>query len=222
MKMRNDLTATYAIDCVWRSAFAQAYGYGPFSGFNEFESLHPTFRERQKKYWAEFNIDPGLSISSSGRVWPDFLPCGNPPFPYFVSQRVVDSFVAHGIGFARAKPVPLGKIEGKRLSEALAPAYYAIEALPGILIDYHVSGFTTDADGNPNLPVGKEVIVQLDPRSWSGAPLFRCGNWPRGGKELLCTEEVKKIAEMEGWTNVGFVRQRLKGVDPFTGQPIRS
>lgn len=215
--MTTALKSTFAIKSAWKSGFAHAYGYGPFDGFDDFLSLPSAFREGKRSYWLQHHIKPGIFIAGAGSKWPDFLACGDPPFGFFISQRVIDSLASHGIPLARATHVPIGEIESDRLKDIPTPAYYAVEAHPGIAIDYAASGFATDSSGHPDLPRGQDVIVQLDPDAWSGDDLFRCSNWPRGGKELLSTERVKRIAESEGWTNVEFVRQKIKGISLLPG-----
>lgn len=211
----------YSIRSACAKGFAYASGYGPFKGMAFFENLPSLVRERKKEAWDVYPMKPGLEIDEEGTKWPDVLHCGNPPPSEFFSGKVVDSLRANEIHSIRVTEVPVGNVGSSKLREIPHPAYHALEAEPGISIDYAASGIPLDKDGKPELPRGKSVVVHLDPLTWTGADIFKCSNWQRGGMDLLCTERVKKIAEQEGWTNVEFIRLRVKGVDPFTGKPIQ-
>lgn len=163
-------------------------------------------------------MHPGIYVGETGTKWADVMYCGASPPSEFYSQKVVDSLSQANIELRRTTAVPIGSVESEKLQLATAPNYFVIEPEVGISIDYAESGIEIDASGQPILPRGVHVIAYLDPLSWTGADLFKCSNWERGGMDLLCTERVKKIAEETGWTNVEFVRQRVKGVNPFTGK----
>ncbi|WP_338285933.1 hypothetical protein [Luteolibacter sp. LG18] len=205
----------YSISEASQKGFAWASGYGPFEGMDFFPRLHLVTQRSFMDFWEVNHKPPGISLGETGTKWPDIMFCGNPPPFAFFSDRIVEDLLDFGVEFEGVTPIPLGPIKSKKLRSVPAPAYHVLEAKVGISIDYEASGIAMDDNGQPMLPVGQAVVVHLDPETWSGADVFKCSNWPRGGMDLLCTDRVKQLALAQGWTNVDFVRQRVKGVNPF-------
>jgi hypothetical protein len=211
--MSAQLKSAYAIGAANKKGYAYAFAFGPFDGFESLKSLHPAYIQRRRLNWQVSPLEcSGLLIDDYGERWPDVLACSTAPPSCFFSERAIESLARNGIAPEQIIPVPVGSILGSKLLDIPRPNYYVIVPRIGIAVDYVASGIQLDQAGNPQLPVGQNPPVQLDPDTWSGDDLFRCSNWPRGGKEFLCTEEMKRIVESEGWTNVEFVRQGIKGI----------
>jgi hypothetical protein len=204
--------------------FAYAYGYRPF-GEMSFEDHFPEYLKERRHLASMLDLGPpGLQVGDAGAQWPDIMYCGNPPPSFVFSEKVLTSLGSHDISPYKVTPIPISSIASKKLRDIVAPNYFVVEAFPGIRVDYAASGFVVDSNGNPdqNAPqIQPSPILQYDPASWSGADLF-CQSNGHGGPyylDLLCTDRLREIAKLDGWTNAAFNRVRMKGINPFTGKP---
>lgn len=106
--------------------------------------------------------------------------------------------------------MPIHKIKPKRLREVAPPAYYVVEAAPGLAVDWQAMGVLTDERRRPRIDAIQAMKLPplvFDWSTWNGRDLFSLTNWA-SPLILYCTSRVKELATKEKWTNVEF---ELKG-----------
>ncbi len=186
---------------------AWAGGYGPIE---DLWFVAPVVMDRKLKYWEINPSPPGISIDPGARHWPDVLGCGSAPPSFFVRDKIVDSLREIGAPMGRVTNMPVAEIHSRALRKKPQPEYFVVETFPGIEVDWAATGFECDEHGKPipgisPRPYPRRFLYRLD--TWNGTDLFSFH--PRGPKPgpstiMFCSEIVKKIAEVEGWTNVEF------------------
>jgi hypothetical protein len=158
-----------------------------------------------EEYWKVNPSAPGLEIET-GSKWSDLLATGLSPFEFVVSQRLIESLQREGIAIFRKTRMPIHRIRPKRLKDLPPPAYYVLEAVPGLAVDWSAMAVLVGEDGRPR--INAIQLMELPPfvfdwSTWSGLDLFSLTNL---GSPMIpfCTATVKELAEKEKWSNVEF------------------
>lgn len=197
------------VDQMDDTKYAWASGYGPIAESiddipflkNEPEAL----KSNLVKFWEIGSQPPGMTLDPGGKQWPDVLGCGQGSPSFFVSEKVLEDLKYAGFDYFRATKMPLADPLPKRLKEVPAPAYYVIEALPGIDV------------WSVEIPIAEQIAARNEkPPRWKGPYLTKCkaSSWagadlmsPSHGKSLMsifCTEHVVLLAKEKNWANVKF------------------
>jgi hypothetical protein len=113
-----------------------------------------------------------------------------------------------GIDYLRATEMPLVPPFPKKLRDLPLPRYYVLEAIPGLKVAWAAMGIPHDTNDNIDLSGGyprpwppSEWKVRAS--SWRGQELMSYSNW-QSPSTLVCTDEIKEIAQARKWTNIMF------------------
>jgi hypothetical protein len=195
----------FKITAVVEARFAYASGYGPLEHMPFIDDLDEDLRKSRYRFWEVNPSPPGLQIDPGGREWPDCIrvSLGNPMACY--SDRVINDLREAGISIHRITEMPIAEIAAKRMQKITPPVYYVLEGSKGIDVDFLASGYPVDAEGSltGESPKGGLAQLKLSLKSWSGDDLLCYRNKP-AVIHLICTERVKKLCEMKGWTGFKF------------------
>lgn len=147
----------------------------------------------------------GYATVEGGREWPDMLGVGSAGPSKLFSNRVVERL--------QAIPSLKNKIEFGQINllienskcNAKPPKYFYLNVACKVPVDINLS----------HSRILKQCsachrILKLDPlrpfypdlQQWCGTPIFEMG-YSRG-RALYCSEEIKQLAERDGWTNFEF------------------
>jgi hypothetical protein len=169
-----------------------------------FEGLEE-YKEMSYEYW-RLNPEPaGMELDNVGTEWSDLISCLNSPSRFFVGERIIQTLEREAIPIFRKTLMPIARIRSKRLRELTPPLYYVVEANPGLSVDWSALGAPSGAGALARwTPTKGQPFLQFEDLSWTGLDLFSLTNY-MATSTLYCTERIKRLAEAERWTNIGFV-----------------
>lgn len=147
-----------------------------------------------------------FDVKVEGGPWlPDFLGCGSHPL-LIVSERVVSGWETRGIRSFRAFPVGISAVSESRVQLNSSLRYYRIQISGECRVNFLASGATITSicklcgEVRTDVPYIRDYALLAG--SWDGSPLFRDNRF--FPNITFCSEEAKKIAEAERFTNIRF------------------
>ncbi len=196
----------YKIRTNYGPKWAWAGGWGRFADPISF--LKPIELESKLAFWKLNPMAPGILIEDTPAwAWPDFLGSGGAPPNFFVSRKILDSLASEGIPYGRATPIPVGKVDARRLKDRPPPEYFVLEAEQGIRFNFSAMGVPHDEQGKALVPASQWPRKEIfDAASWNGLDLLAYPEVLFAGPNtsLHCTDRIVELAKRDGWTNVEF------------------